>query len=76
MTGCDEERERIAAEVAARVTRHEVTEAWLAENEAKQSLYRRKRAAWVAEWRKSYGQPDEPETVIDPQFVTGALPLK
>ena len=76
MTGCDEERERIRQEIAARVTRHEVTEAGRAENEAKQALYRRKRAAWLAEWRKSYGQPDEPETAIDPQFVTLVLPLK
>lgn len=46
MTGCDEKRERIRQQIAARVSRVDITPEWLAQQQSKQESYRQRRADW------------------------------
>lgn len=46
MTGCDEERERIREQIAARARRVDITPEWRAEQQMKQEAYGKRRADW------------------------------
>ncbi len=46
MTGCDDERQRIAREIQASVIRFEPTPERRTQDDAKQEAYRQRRRAW------------------------------
>lgn len=72
---CDNERQRAAAEIQARVQRVTMTDAMRAQFAALQALYEHERRAWLMQWRRAYGIPDDPPLMLHPEHITSSLLL-